>query len=329
MTLGYWIEAPGRGSLRAVELPTPGADDVALDAICTGVSPGTERLVGLGRVPPAMHDGMACRGMQGSFALPALYGYSFVGRVRDGADAGRRAFVMRPHQQAAVVAHDELIWLPNGVPDARATLFANLETARNAAWDADTEPGDRVLIVGAGPVGLLCAFVLGHDHASSAGVVVVERDERRRERARGLPWIAAAVAPDEVRPETFDHALHTSASDSGLQLAIDAVGFEGQVVELSWYGDRPVSVQLGGSFHAQRKRLIASQVGAIAPAHRAAGHAARHRAVLDLLLDARLDAMLDEPVPFAHAPETFLALYQNRLDVLCPVFRYDGDGAAD
>ena len=49
MTLGYWIEAAGRGALR----PIARTDErgVELDALCTGVSPGTERLVGLGKVP--------------------------------------------------------------------------------------------------------------------------------------------------------------------------------------------------------------------------------------------------------------------------------------
>jgi threonine dehydrogenase-like Zn-dependent dehydrogenase len=321
MTLGYWIEAPGRGALREVPLPAAGDDQVTLAASCTGISPGTERLVGLGRVPTSLANEMACRGMLGSFTLPLLYGYSFVGQVCDGVDAGRRAFVMRPHQQRAVVAHDELVWLPNGVPDARATLFPNLETARNAVWDAGVEPGERTVIVGAGAVGLLCAFVLAKD-LDLGNVLVVDVDERRRRRAAALPWVTDVAAPYQVPRGTFRHALHTSASASGLQLAIDAVAFEGQIVELSWYGDQPVSIRLGGTFHSQRKRLVASQVGTIARSHRQQGHAARRRAVLDLLLDHHLDLLLDEPVPFAEAPATFAALYESRLASLCPVLRH-------
>lgn len=321
MTLGYWIDEPGRGSLREVALPQPGEGEVALDALCTGISPGTERLVGLGRVPEPLWSSMACRGMQGSFALPLLYGYSFVGRVCDGIDAGRRAFVMRPHQQRAVVPQEELVWLPNGVPDARATLFANLETARNAVWDAAVTPGQRTIVVGAGPVGLLCAFVLAKDHGPG-DVLIVDRDEGRRARAAALPWVTAVAAPDDVPAGAFMHAMHTSASEAGLQLAIDAVGFEGQVVELSWYGDRPVSLRLGGTFHSQRKRIVASQVGTIAPTQRADGYAARNRAVLDLLLDPALDHLLAEATPFDEAPEAFAALYESRLDTLCPVLRY-------
>lgn len=48
--------------------------------------------------------------------------------------------------------------------------------------------------------------------------------------------------------EPFDIAFHTSATQEGLQMAIDCVGMEGRVVEMSWYGARPVTLHLGGDF---------------------------------------------------------------------------------
>ena len=321
MTLGYWIEVAGRGALREVVVSEPGDGEVTLEALCTGVSPGTERLVGLGRVPAALHREMACRGMQGSFELPLLYGYSFVGAVTSGSARGRRAFVMRPHQQHAVVQANELVYLPDEVPNQRATLFPNLETARNAVWDAEVHADDRVAVVGAGPVGLLCAFVLSCDHGAPAALVV-DRDPERRRVAAALPWVDAVAAPAHVEFGAFTHALHTSASSEGLQLAVDAVGFEGQVVELSWYGDAEVSLKLGGTFHSQRKSLRASQVSTVARNYRAEGFLARRAAVLDLLKATELDALLREPTPFQRAPETFASLYESTLDTLCPCFSY-------
>jgi len=38
------------------------------------------------------------------------------------------------------------------------------------------------------------------------------------------------------------------------------------VGELSWYGDRPVTVSLGGAFHSGRLRIRSSQVGTVSPA---------------------------------------------------------------
>ncbi|MGC6486867.1 MAG: hypothetical protein ACON4Z_04420 [Planctomycetota bacterium] len=123
-------------------------------------------------------------------------------------------------------------------------------------------------------------------------------------------------------PGAFDRALHTTATGAGLQAAIDAVGFEGAVVELSWYGDEAVTLHLGGTFHSMRKRVLCSQVGAVAPSHRAAGHDGRRHAVLALLADPQLDALLEEPTPFARAPDVFAALYRSELATLCPYFTY-------
>ncbi len=321
VTTGYWVEAPGRGALRDVVLDEPGDGDVLLRSTHGGISPGTERLVGLGLVPRSSGPDMACPGMQGSFALPVLYGYSLVGVVERGPDAGRRAFVMRPHQRRAVARRDELVWLPDDVPSARATLFPNLETAQNGVWDAAPRGGEPVLVVGAGAVGLLLSFVLARRH--DGPVAVAELDAERRARAAALPWVERAVAPRDVEPGAFAHALHTSATADGLQLAIDAVGFEGQVTELSWYGDQAVSLRLGDTFHWARKRLVASQVATVAPLRRAAGRPGRTAAVLELLRDAALDRLLAPATPFAELPSTFAALYAGRTAAPCPVVGYE------
>ena len=264
---------------------------------------------------------MACRGMQGSFALPILYGYSFVGTVAHGPDVGRRAFVMRPHQHKAIAVRTELQWLPEGMPAERATLFPNLETARNSVWDAQLEGAESVAIVGAGAVGLLVAFVLSLEHAGP--VVVIERDPARRELARALPWIAEVRQPDAAEVGACAVAFHSSATAEGLQLAIDLVGFEGHVIELSWYGDRAVNLQLGHSFHYQRKRISASQVGTVASRQRAGGVAARADAVMQLLAEPQLQALLGQPVSFADLPDAFAAIYRGQPAAPCPVVHYE------
>jgi threonine dehydrogenase-like Zn-dependent dehydrogenase len=53
----------------------------------------------------------------------------------------------------------------------------------------------------------------------------------------------------------FDLAIHTSGSSSGLQEAIDRVGMEGRVVEVSWYGTAETTLRLGGTFTASAKLL--------------------------------------------------------------------------
>lgn len=320
LTRGYWVEAPGRGAVREVRLPAPGPDDVLLRTLVTGISPGTERLVGLGRVPATCDATMAVPGMQGSFALPILYGYSLVGEVVRGEHAGRVAFTMHPHQEHAIVPALACVWLPADVPIPRATLFANLETAQNAVWDAAPVAGETIAVIGGGAVGLLVAFVLATTTATSCTLVEADRD--RRAFAAALPWVRAAVAPDQLPRGAFACALHASGTGDGLQLAIDAVGFEGRAIDLSWYGDRPVTLHLGASFHHQRKVLRSSQVGTIAPSQRAAGRDARTAAVLQLLREPRLDALLATPVPFASLPDFATRLYRGGPTPPCPVVRF-------
>ncbi|HEX6813768.1 MAG TPA: zinc-binding alcohol dehydrogenase [Planctomycetota bacterium] len=318
--LGYWVDAAGRGALRAVDLPQVGEGQVELQAQYSGISPGTERLVGLGLVPASCARTMACQGMRGSFALPILYGYSLVGVVRGGALDGQRVFVMHPHQQRLIASRAALVMLPDDVPSPRGTLLPNLETALNAAWDAELRDGERIAVIGGGAVGLLVAFVLSATHRGD--VVLVEADAARRQLAARLPWVRAPVAPDELARGGFAAAIHATGTSLGLQLAIDALGFEGRVVELSWYGAKTVELQLGGTFHYERKRIVASQVGTIARSHRAAGQAARTAVVLQLLRDPRLDALLQTPIPFELLPEFFARLYRGELAEPCPVVSY-------
>jgi len=76
-------------------------------------------------------------------------------------------------------------------------------------------------------------------------------------------------------------------------------GDEATVLELSWYGDAPVTASFGGAFHSRRLRLVSSQVGRIAASHRPRWtHARRLAAALALLADARLDALLAPSVAF-------------------------------
>jgi threonine dehydrogenase-like Zn-dependent dehydrogenase len=306
----YWVAGPGHGELRQQTLPGTDAGRIRMRALCSGVSSGTERLVGLGLVPESCGEQMRCPHMAGSFALPVKYGYSLVGELESGPHRGRRAFAMHPHQDVAMLPQHDVVLLPDGMPPQRAILLPNLETALNAVWDADLVPGQRVLVVGGGLVGLLVAWALRQEHGIT--VVLCERHPIRLTAAAALPWIGRAVEPSAVEQGVFHTAFHTSGQGDGLQLAIDALGFEGTVVELSWYGMRSVPLQLGGGFHFRRNRIVSSQVGTVANARRGE-LTARQRLehALELLSGAKeLDALLSQPVPFAAMPEFMHYLYR-------------------
>jgi threonine dehydrogenase-like Zn-dependent dehydrogenase len=116
--------------------------------------------------------------------------------------------------------------------------------------------------------------------------------------------------------------FHASGAAAGLNLALQLCAFEGQVIELSWFGDKPAAIDLGGAFHSQRLTLKASQVGSVAPSHRAAwSHRRRLEEALQLCADPRLDALVAAETPFADLPARMGAILSDP-DTLCHLIRY-------
>jgi len=297
-TRALWFQSARHAALVDEPLPSRPEGFSVVRAAFSAVSPGTERLVFAGEVPEAIREAMRVPYMGGDFAFPLKYGYSLVGRVESsarGALVGRLVHVMHPHQECILARDEDLFVVPAGVPAARATLAANLETALNAVWDAGAAPGASCLVVGFGTVGSLIARVL--QATPGMAVTVCDRDAAKVALARELGF--TACVPESV-PGGFDLAFHASASGAGLQLAIDATGFEATIVEASWYGTHEVTLRLGGSFHHQRKRIVSSQVSAVAPAMRARWpHARRKALVFELLRDPAFDRHITEAVAFA------------------------------
>lgn len=316
----YWVVEPGIGELRTEVLRRcePSAGQSLVRADYSGVSCGTERLVGLGLVPAGAAEVMACRAMAGSFALPVKYGYCLVATGVEGPLTDKRVFAMHPHQDFTLLDEGAVV-LPDCVPSRRATLIPNLETALNAVWDAELREDDRTVVIGAGIVGLLVSYVLSH---RGFRATLVDTDPERCAFANALPWTqTATTAIDEA---CCDVAFHSSGHGTGLQSAIDAVSFEGRVVELSWYGTRTVTLDLGGGFHYDRKRILASQVAHVAPAKRAThGPTERLAEVLELLEDTELDNLISRAIPFARLPDVMRSIYDGSCRDVHPIVSYE------
>lgn len=316
----FWTVAPGRGELRAEALRPPAEGEALVRTLASGISRGTEALVFAGRVPPSQYAAMRCPLQAGEFPFPVKYGYSAVGVVEEGPAAliGRRVFCLHPHQDRFLAPVAMLHPVPEAVPTRRAVLAANMETALTIAWDAAALPGERALVIGAGVVGLLAAHLIARIPGLALTVIDTDPANAKAAAALGL----AFAAPENV-PGEADLVVHASGSPEGLALALARAGFEARIVEASWFGDRPVVLPLGEAFHSRRLRLIASQVGAVAPAMRGRRSAAdRLGLALALLDDPRLDALLEGPSPFADLPAT-MARLAARPGALCHVVRYD------
>jgi 2-desacetyl-2-hydroxyethyl bacteriochlorophyllide A dehydrogenase len=296
-----WVVGLRRAELRAAALPALAPHHVRVRARASGISRGTESLVFDGLVPESEHARMRCPFQDGTFPWPVKYGYCAVGTIvgGDGSREGERVFCLHPHQTLFDVPQAAALPIPDDVPDRRATLAANMETAVNALWDARPAVGDRIAVIGAGSVGLLAAWLATRVPGTS--VTVVEPDPGRAATASAL---GLAVATPEAAQGDNDLVLHASGRPEGLVRALELAGNEAAIVELSWYGKRPVPLPLGAAFHARRLRLIASQVGQLPPNRRPRWtHARRLALALELLRAPELDVLIGAVIPFASLPD--------------------------
>jgi threonine dehydrogenase-like Zn-dependent dehydrogenase len=317
----FWIREPGRGEIRPVRLPEPGPGKVLVRTLRSGVSRGTEALVFRGGVPESQYDAMRAPFQEGDFPGPVKYGYLNVGIVECGPDElrGRTVFCLFPHQTAYVVPADAVTVVPDEVPPDRAVLAGTVETAVNALWDAAPLVGDRITVVGAGMVGCCVARLVGGIPGTQ--VTLVDVDETRADTATAL---GVNFASPEDAAEGQDLVVHASATSAGLQLSLDLLAADGTVLDLSWYGDLPVQLSLGGTFHSGRLSIRASQVGVVAAARRGRRTTAERRALaLDLLRDQAFDALLTGASRFDELPEVMARLAAGRLPALCHTLTYD------
>jgi NADPH:quinone reductase-like Zn-dependent oxidoreductase len=319
----FWVRAPGAGELRDSELPPRASDEVLVRALYSGVSRGTESLVFRGEVPASQREAMRAPFQEGDFPGPVKYGYSSVGEVleaTDGALVGNRVFCLHPHQDLYIVPREALAVIPQGVPPGRAVLAANLETAINAVWDGGPSVGDRVVVIGAGVVGLLIAWLCRQ--LPGCRVIIVDPDGSRQDVARGLGVEFRERAPGDG---SADLVFHASGNPDGLRDALSTAGVEATIVEASWFGEKRVPLPLGEEFHSRRLTIRSSQVGRLPPGRAPRwNHARRLGLAIDLLRDARLDLLITGESEFAELPEVMARLSADPSGVLCHRIRYPG-----
>ena len=320
-----WLCRPGVAEIRTEQLPDRGAGEVLVRTVCSGVSRGTEALVFRGGVPASQRELMRAPYQVGDFPGPVKYGYLNVGVVEEGPRQlrGRTVFCLYPHQTAYVVPASAVTVLPDAVPATRAVLAGTLETAVNAVWDAAPLLGERVAVVGAGMVGCCVARLMSR--VAGVRVILVDTDPTRAAvaEALGVEFAAPVDAPRGV-----DLVVHTSATSAGLQLSLDLLAPEGEVVDLSWYGDAPTTVALGGSFHSGRLALRSSQVGTVAPRRRGRRTPAERMALaVELLDDPALDVLVTCSSRFADLPDAMARLASGDLPAICHTVDYSEESS--
>jgi 2-desacetyl-2-hydroxyethyl bacteriochlorophyllide A dehydrogenase len=325
-----WFPRARSVELRTEELRDPGRDEVRVRAALSAISHGTEMLVYRGEVDADLALDLPT--LSGGYGFPLKYGYASVGRaVAVGRDVrnvreGDLVFALHPHQDEYVVPAWLVHPLPGDATPEQGVFLANLDTAINVVLDAKPRLGEVVAVFGQGVVGLLVTQLL---RRSGARVIAVEPSELRRSFAERC-GVEVALAPSDtalVRSLTggrgADIAIDASGSPAALQAAIDCVATEGTVVVCSWYGEKPVPLDLGGRFHRGRVRLVSSQVGRIDPS--LAPRWDRERRVelaTDLLGELILADLITHRIPFKRAADAYALLDDRAAETVQVVLDY-------
>jgi len=262
------------------------------------ISTGTELKVAKGEIGNDFAKAMAVPYMEGSFTLPIKYGYSLVGQVKSEGDLQNKiVHLLHPHQNICSVKAENVTPVPDQIPPLRAALTSNIETVVNAIWDSELQPEETAIVCGFGNIGSLLAATLRHHFKIK--VMVLEKNEWRIKQARNLGFSVNESIQTAV-------AFHTTGTEQGLQTCIDLLEKEGKVIELSWYGNQKVNLQLGHSFHYDRKQIVSSQVSSIPKKMQAQwDFAKRKQYVFELLESDIYDAYISPVIPFEESAAFF------------------------
>ena len=263
-----WFCEPFRLDIREEPLPPPKEDEICVQNIYSAISPGTELLFYRGQIPSNMVADTSIQALQQPMTYPLPYGYASVGKIVDiGAGLpetylGQLVFAFQPHASHFVSPIDSVHFVPPDVTPEDAVFLANMETAVSFVMDGQPMIGERALIFGQGVVGLLCTRLLSQFPLEEIACI----DSHPLRRTQAQRWGAhQTFHPQAILPKDRDICFELSGNPKALNQAIECTGYHGRIVVGSWYGNKPVQLDLGGAYHRSQIRLIASQVSNIQP----------------------------------------------------------------
>jgi 2-desacetyl-2-hydroxyethyl bacteriochlorophyllide A dehydrogenase len=321
-----YFESPRQISVREEEIPPLEAHQALVRTTLSAISAGTEMLLYRGQFPQDMALDASIASLENQDGYPIKYGYAAVGVVEqvgkglDSAWLGKRVFSFQPHHSYFVAGPDDVFIVPPEIPNEDAVFLPNMETAVNLVMDARPLIGERVIIFGQGIVGLLTTALLRQFPLEK--LVVVDPVPMRREAALAL-GVDAAHAPETFDESDFDLALELSGAPVALNAALEKVGYGGRIVVGSWYGQKPVSLDLGGRFHRDRIQIVSSQVSTIAPLFSARWDKPRRLAqAWQMLGRVKPSQWISLRSPLREAGQVYAMLDTNPQDILQVIFEY-------
>lgn len=319
-----FFTAPKQVEVREISLPALNEDEVLVETVCSAISAGTEMLVYRGQFPQ-LQD--ANDTFSSELKYPLAYGYACVGRVRDIGKlvdskwVDKLVFSFQPHSSSFIAHPSSLILIPQSLQTEHACFLPNMETAVNLVQDGAPILGERVMVIGQGIIGLLTASLLSE--FPLANLTVVDSIKLRRHALQDQTSKVECLDPKDFGPSTFDLVYELTGSPSALNTAIDHTTFSGRIVIGSWYGQKRAEIDLGGSFHRSRIKLISSQVSTISPELSGRWDKSRRFEVAWQALERILPAKwITHRFSLNDAPQAYQLLDENPQETIQVIFEY-------
>lgn len=206
-------------------------------------------------------------------------------------------------QQRWTVPATTLVRLPDSLPLDRAALVEPTAVAVHDVGRARVRDGEKAVVVGGGPVGVLIALVA---RAAGADVRVVEPSPHRRRIAEELGLAAWApgtdAIPELVRQWTGDAgadvAFEVSGAQGGVDTAVEVLGVRGRLCLVAIHA-RPREVNLH-RFFWRELTLVGARLYDRSDFEKA----------VTLVADGTIPAerLISKIVPLTEAPAAFQAL---------------------
>lgn len=308
----------------------PSGDQVLVRTRYSGISAGTELMIYRGEAPADMPADGNLPALSGTLGFPLRYGYAAGGKVVAlGPQAppelqGKAVFAFHPHASDFLASAKEVIPLPDNLPLEAALFLPNMEAAINFLHDGAPLAGERVVVFGQGVVGLLTTALLARIPLSS--LVTVDRYPKRREASLSF-GAQRSLDPTEMQglQGQADLTYELSGDPAGLSQAITATGYDGRVVLGSWYGTKRAELELGGSFHRSRIRLLSSQVSTISS--QLSGRWNKRRRLdfaLQMIRAIQPARLITHRFPFEHAADAYALLAEHPEQTLQVILTFEG-----
>jgi L-idonate 5-dehydrogenase len=183
---------------------------------------------------------------------PARYGPVVPGleehpHLRPGGDYFGSA-AANPHRQGGaselLIVEDHMIRvLPASLPLERAALAEPLAVAIHAVSLAGDIGGKRVLVIGAGPIGLLVVAAAINAGAAVVGASDVREEPLDRARALGATEVSL-VGRDTIENESYDVVFECSGVGVALTQAVRAARRTGTIVQVGMLPNADIGVNL-------------------------------------------------------------------------------------